>query len=182
MMFKEMSKKQKLQYIWDYYKFHILGVLLLFCIIISGIMRYVNRTEPIIYVALVNIGGSITNDGALTEDYLAQRGNVPKRAEVALYNNLYLTADTSSEYYTYSQASEIKILGTIESKQLDVVIANKEAFDAFTEQDFFSETAEITGSAIIRSYGFTEPVYAGIIKNTPRPKEAKAYMSYLSKR
>ena len=101
---------------------------------------------------------------------------------MALYNNLYLTADTSSEYYTYSQASEIKILGTIESKQLDVVIANKEAFDAFTEQDFFSETAEVTDSAIIRSYGFTEPVYAGIIKNTPRPEEAKAYMSYLSKR
>ena len=178
---REMNTKQKLQYIWDYYKLPILGVLILLYIIVYGIFRYAARTEPVLYVGLVNVGGSIAEDPALTSGFLSHQGGYGKRAEVVLFRNLYLTADPKSEYYSYSQASEIKILGNIEAKTLDVVIVNKEAFDAFKEQDFFSETAEITDGELIRSYGFTEPVYCGIIKNTPRPEVAEAYFEYLSK-
>lgn len=181
MTFHEMNKKQKLAYIFDYYKLHILGVLILLYIIGYGIFRFSTRTEPILYVALVNVGGSIMEDGVLTDGYLSDRGTKSAREEVVLLGNLYLTSDATNEYYSFSQASEIKILGSIDTQKLDVVIANKEAFDAFKEQDFISESAEVTDSALLKSYGFSEPLYAGIIKNTPRPKEAGAYLSYLSR-
>ncbi len=185
MNFHEMDKGQKLQYIWDYYKLPIFGVLLLLYIAGYGIFRYATRTEPILYTALVNVGGSIAEDGTLTTDFLAVKNNsatgeeLSDRAGVVLLKNLYLTADITSEQYAYSEASEVKILSMIEAKKLDVVIVNKEAYDAFTKQGFFGETIELTGSPILKGYSSSEPVYAGIIKNTPRLKEAEAYLIYL---
>lgn len=179
MNFHEMDKRKKLQYIFDYYKLPILGVLILIYIAGYGIFRFATRTDPILYVALVNVGGSISDTGVLTDGYLATKGTDTGRMEVVLLPNLYLTSDTSSEYYTYSEASEVKILGSIDAEKLDVVIANKEAFDAFEEQGFISESNEITDSPLLKEFGFSEPVYAGIIKNTPRPDEAGAYLSYL---
>ena len=53
-----------------------------------------------------------------------------------LYRNLYLTDDPSSEVYTYVQASQMKILGTIEAREMDIVFMDKEAFDAFAQNGF----------------------------------------------
>ena len=181
MKFRELTKKQKMKYLWDYYKLPIFGALVGIYILLFLLFRFLNRTEPVVYVALVNVSGSIAEDGSLTSGYLDTREALPEKAEVVLYKNLYLTADEGSEFFVYSEASEMKLIGSIRAKKLDVVIADQEAFEAFREQGYLAETARISESALLKSYGYTDPIYAGIIRNTPRPEEAGKYLSYLKK-
>ena len=53
--FKQLSAKQKLQYIWDYYKIHIIVTVVLICAIFS-IVKTVKRTGAVdLYIAYVNV-------------------------------------------------------------------------------------------------------------------------------
>ena len=124
----------------------------------------------------------------------------------------------------------MKILGLIDGELLDVVLMNREAFDAFSQNGYLHDLAEILPQAddslyetvrpdlianliilednavehqldasipyeavteehyygidlsrtqLISAAGFTEPVYLGIIANTPRLDSAAAYIRYL---
>ncbi|MGX8686577.1 MAG: hypothetical protein ACSW8K_02080, partial [bacterium] len=49
---------------------------------------------------------------------------------------LFLTSDSSGDYHEYVYASRLKILASIEAGNLDLVIGDGEALDAFAGQGF----------------------------------------------
>ena len=52
---KEMSRQDKLWYIWEYYKFHIAAVIgVIFLIYIIGTSIYNSTKETMVYCAVVN--------------------------------------------------------------------------------------------------------------------------------
>lgn len=227
---KTLKGKTKMQYIWDYYKLPlaVFGILLY---IVSYILygRFTQK-ESILYTALinVNIGEDLTNE--LGRNFLNFMNLNPAKSKLELYTGLYLTEDELNENHQYTYASRMKILAIIDGELLDVVLMNKEAFDAFSQNGYlydieklllqtdsgFYDTikpdlvpnivilednqedllfdASISYHAVIEEhyYGvnlsrtklignasFSEPVYFGIIANSPRTDSAMDYLKYL---
>lgn len=138
----ELSFKGKLRYIWDYYKLHMVIAIVLIYICGYFIYGKVTHRDMILYSAAVNVGDTEELQTYLKDDFLTAEKIDPKKEDMTLYHGLYLTTDTESEYYGYSYASEMKIIGALEAKQLDVVIMDREAFDAFSANGYLEDLSD----------------------------------------
>ena len=65
------------------------------------------------------------------------------KKELKLYTGLYLTDNPDSPNYEYTYASRIKTVASIDDEKLDVVLMNKEAFDAFSQNGYLYNMEEL---------------------------------------
>ncbi len=216
---KELKGKARLIQIWDYYKVPIFLILLVIYIVGYGWYRHVTVKTPLLYMGLVNVSVGEDLHRTLCEDFVATTEYPEKKYSVQTYDNLILTEYISDKDQAYVHASQMKILASIDGEMLDIVLMNKEAFDAFSqngylvnmeeflqEQDpslsetltpfleenieilsdnssevmadrsipYVSETTsykmgiDLSGCRAFSEAGFTEPVYMGVLRNTPR--------------
>ena len=141
----------KVQYLFDYYKFPLvlLGIAL-YCVIYI-ILRNANAQDIGLYVGLVNFAPSDELVRVLGEDYM-EDANYPEGKSLYLYRNLFLSADADSEYHAYSYATRMKILGALDAEKLDVVLMDRESFDAFSQNGYLADLSLLRDS----SEGFAE--------------------------
>ena len=140
----------KIQYIWDYYKLPIF--LICVCVYVAGYVawRNVNSEYPQLYLAYVNVEAGETLDRQLTTDFIDYLRPAQKNSVVRAIRSLALTDNLQEVDGSYVYASQVKILSAIENKQMDVVIMNREAFDAFSQNGFlinldtFAEAQNLT--------------------------------------
>lgn len=160
---QSLHGKKKLQYIWDYFKLPlaVLGIFLYVIIYIA--YRNLTNKDPVLYTALVNINPEETLTAQLSENFLAAKGINASRNRLQLYTGLYLTDDESNAYHEYTYASRMKILASIDGELLDVVLMNKEAFDAFSQNGYLCNIDELLSE---KTPAFYEDVKPFIVKNT----------------
>lgn len=227
---RRLKGLKKLQYLWDYYKLHFgIGCVILY---ILGYMLhgYFTQKDPLLYAAFINVvpGEALTEK--LSSGFMTSRDLDEKKYEFHLSAGLYLSSDEDNPYHEYTYASRIKILGAIDSKTLDIVLLDQEAYDMFSQNGYLynmetllseadpalyeycrellrenieilednaeeaaldssvcytaetkkSPTAlDISQTPLLKEAGFTEPVYLGVIRNTPRKETAAEYIRYL---
>ncbi len=229
---KTLKGRTKIQYIWDYYKLPLAVLVILLYILTYNLYNHFTYKERILYTALVNVNAGETLTEGLCGDFLDFTNLNPSTYKIELYTGLYLTDDELNEYHQYTYASRMKILATIDGELLDVVLMNKEAFDAFSQNGYLYDLEELLNrtdpglygaikqdlavniailednqeelifdasasyhavteehnygidlsqTRLIESAGFGEPVYFGIIANSPRTDIAVEYLKYLYK-
>ncbi len=141
--FHNLRGKKKIQYIWDYYKFHlfILGIFLY----IAAYFLYgqITHKDVVLYTALVNVSAGEDLMEDLNRHFLESQNMDTGKYECYLYPGLYLTDDENNPWHEYTYASRIKILAAIDGEQLDVVLMNKEAFDAFAQNGYLCDLDEL---------------------------------------
>ena len=147
--FRQLTRAQKLEHIWIYYKVPIFFIVLALGILVSGLYRAATEKEPVMYLACVNVSIGEDLEARLTEDYLTYRGLNPKRNEVRLYRNLYLSDDPAASDHEYAYASRMKLLATINSKQLDLVLMNREAYDLCSASGYLLDLTNLVDSACL---------------------------------
>lgn len=218
-----MTFKERLQYIWDYYKIPILSATIVVLIAVSILHSILSRRDASLYLAPINIVSDAYSDGQLKDDF-------PGGKTVEIYSGLYLTADPASEFHQYSYASRIKLLGAINDEKLDIVLMNQEAFDSFSANGYLLDLSEflakypaedlsfiqpylidntvilednhtdvllddsipyqakmrsapfglsLSPTAFYQNAGFSDPLYLGVIANSPRLDVVIAYMEWL---
>lgn len=133
---KTLKGKAKLQYIWDYYKLPLVIVAILLYVIFYILYNHFTEKERVLYTALVNVNAGETLIKGLHDDFLDYLNLNPSQNQLELYTGLYLTDDDQNAYYQYTYASRIKILAMIDGELLDVVLMNREAFDAFSQNGY----------------------------------------------
>jgi hypothetical protein len=203
----ELHGRKKLEYLVDYYKFPFIVACILIYIVGYTIHGHFAKKQIVIYEAGVNVTFGENLEHALGDSFIDYLNVSPKKNTYTLYKDLYLTADTSSTYYEYTYASKIKILAAIDAKQLDVVIMDKEAYDAFSEQGYLCDLNEllyssdellyeslsdyliendgvlngidVTKLTVFGEASFDDNVYMGVIENSPRKEIAVNYLHYL---
>ena len=148
-MFRQLSRAKKLEHIWLYYKAPILLTILALGILISGVYRAATQKEPVVYLACVNVSAGRDMEARLTEDYLTCRGLNPKRTEVRLYRDLYLSDDPAAVDHEFAYASRMKLLATINSRQLDLVLMNREAYDLCSASGYLLDLSNMVDSAFL---------------------------------
>ncbi|MBO5618023.1 MAG: hypothetical protein J6M63_00260 [Pseudobutyrivibrio sp.] len=181
--FKQLSAKQKLQYIWDYYKIHIIVTVVLICAIFS-IVKTVKRAGAVdLYIAYVNVAV----DNKVTDALSGSSGLI-----VSSYKDLLITENPSGENLEYAYASSMKLMSAISADKLDVIIGDSYAMSYANGaeylvdiEDFVSANnpqlldklkplfllddngkayaIDISGFAPFKSAGYSEPIYLGIV-------------------
>ena len=144
--FRRMRPYKKIEYILSYYKAILIPGILLLILLGSGIHRHLTQKTPVLYLAALNTTwGSVLND-SLTTDYLTSRGYDPKKQEVYEYLDLYLSNDASAENHSLAYASQMKLLGSIDAEQLDIVLMNREAYDILSQSGVLLELSSLRDS------------------------------------
>jgi hypothetical protein len=85
-------------------------------------------------------------ESELTECYLTDRGYDPNRAQLLLYRDLYMSNNPSAENHEYAYASGMKIMATIHSKELDLVLMNREAYDLCSGSGYLMDLGNVISS------------------------------------
>ena len=140
---KQLHGKQKIQYIWDYYKFPIFVCFIFLYIIGYTAYRQFSKKDTVLYAGLINISASEQLNTQLGNGFLASMDGNISQEMVQLYTGLYLTNDPDSSGHAYTYASRIKILAAIDGEQLDVVFMDKESFDAFSQKGYLCNLTQL---------------------------------------
>jgi hypothetical protein len=130
-----MSKKEKMKYIWEYYKYHIVGTLVGIGIIVSIASGMMNQQQSIIGVTIM---GKYVDSDKLTE-LQNQAGNDlikdnPKNKKIIRHDFLTVTDNPMDQY---TRASKDKITLTVSSKELDILIIDKASYDSYVKLGMF---------------------------------------------
>ena len=115
---KGMGTGKKIQYIWMYYKIHMLCVLL----VIGGVCLGVNiyrhaQMKTVLSIAVVNAGNY--DSEKVEEDVLKTLGTEDKYAEVSVAQNL-MTDETGEDFDYYAR---IAYVTEIQSATVDILIS-----------------------------------------------------------
>ena len=145
-----MSLPQRLDHIFEYYKFPL--VLILIAVVAVGSVLYyrLTRKEALLYVACANFSAGDALDSALGEGYLRAVGVDPGKNEVRMYRNLYLSQDASAQNHEYAYASRLKVLAAMANGQLDVMLMNREAYDIMSAGGYLLPLEGRLGDALER--------------------------------
>lgn len=133
------SLKEKLDYIWYYYKFHMLAILILLVFVFSYISAQINRQDP--YCNITYIGNSIN-----AEELVPVKDNLNN---VVLNNdeNLVINFDYifTDDKVGAGLAMEQKLQVNIAAGQIDIAIVNKEFFEKNFPYDMFLNLESLDG-------------------------------------
>ena len=154
---KTLHGPQKIRYIWDYYKLPIVVLCILLYILGYSLYGHFTHKEKILYTALVNVSASDSLTEQLSTGFLDSLDQDTSKTTMQLYTGLYLTDDETNPYHEYTYASRMKILASIDGKQLDVFLMNKEAFDAFSQNGYLCDLEELLSSEDVDLYNRLKP-------------------------
>lgn len=147
----------RIRYIWDYYKLPIVIACILLYIAGYSVYRHFTHKDVFLYTALVNVAAGENLTAKLNDGFLATEQVDTSKNELRFYSDWYLTDDPASEYHEYTYATRMKVLAAIDGEQLDVVLMNQEAFDAFAQNGYLCNLEELLKQEDAELYSALQP-------------------------
>lgn len=145
--FRSMSLAEKAEYVLAYYKLPI--VLALIALVAAGsVLRYqLTHKDPLLYLAYVNVAIPEERDESLAGELLARLEGNPASQEIYRYRDLYVSEAEQSADHRYSYASNLKLLGAMDSESLDVVLMNEDAHRLLSAGGYLMDLDEALASS-----------------------------------
>ena len=143
--FRRMEPKEKLGYILSYYWWAILLAVFAAVILGSVIHGQLTKKQTVIYAACLNMAVGSDLEETLREGYLRFSGADPKKNDVLIYRNMYISEDPMEADHQVAYASRMKLMAVINGKLLDLVLMNREAYDVLSSADYLLDLKELSG-------------------------------------
>ncbi len=109
--FKALSSKAKVQYIWDYYRLHILSVIVIGGIVIGLTYHFVSYRKPILSVIMINVQTTSENADASFDEFSDTAGYDKKQQPIDVSTNLQFPE--SSDAASASSYEDYMVLSTM---------------------------------------------------------------------
>ena len=155
-----MTLPQRLDHIFEYYKFPLV-LTLIAAVALGSVLYYrLTRKEALLYVGCANISVGETLDRELGEGFTKDIGKNPSKSEVRLYRNLYLSRDATVQNHEYAYASQLKVMAAMANGQLDVLLMNREAYDIMSAGGYLRPLTDLPDA------GLNERLSDRLIENT----------------
>lgn len=139
--FKAMSWPRRIDYVFTYFKLPLALVTVALVAIGSVVHWQLTHKEVVLYTAYANVSIEEGMDGSLTEGFVRSLGEDTRTHEVRCYRALYLSDEASPSNHEYAYASRLKVLASIDARELDVVLMNQEAYDVFSHNGYLLDLA-----------------------------------------
>lgn len=189
---RNMSWGKRLPYLWTYYKYWLLGLIIVGVFLWFGITVYRNAQKTEL-LSIVVMDARMENDEGeeqLQSDLLKAIGTGNKNEIIAMDT----TVSSGDDY-----ASVIKRTTALETGTSDVLVCGESAYDQYEEKELFLDWKEVLGSdyekyeayivdgkldlsssQVWEKYGLTayEPVYMGALAGTDNRENIKKMAEY----
>lgn len=120
---KEKPKEERWSYFWDYYKWHVVAVVVAIAILIQGVVGIVNRKDVVFSGILLNCIISIDDDDFL-QGFYDYAGIDAATQQAAFYSDITLTDKNTKNDINAFQ----RIMAGIATKDTDFVVGQPENF------------------------------------------------------
>ena len=155
-----MTLPQRLDHIFEYYKFPLV-LTLIAAVALGSVLYYrLTRKEALLYVGCANISVGETLDAELSEGFVRAVSERPRKSEVRLYRGLYLSRDATVQNHEYAYASQLKVMAAMANRQLDVLLMNREAYDIMSAGGYLRPLTDLPDA------GLNERLSDRLIENT----------------
>ena len=95
---------------------------------------------------------------------------------------MYLADDPAPENHQYGYASKLKLMAAntvvLEGNAVEYTLTEASRYQADTKE--VTNGLEISAFPMFQAAGFSEPVYLGVIANSPRISTVMQYIAYLT--
>lgn len=144
---KNMSFQDKLWYIWEYYKFHIGGVILaIIAVNVIATSAYNSTIHPGLYCIIINNQSAEELDISILEQDFHDLMGFGKKEPVYAESMFISYGDNATEY---SYASMAKLSALVASKDLDILMADQESTDHYSSLDGLADLKQLLPSDIL---------------------------------
>ncbi len=143
MNFKELSFPKKIEYIWEYYKIHIISVISVVALGIWLVNRLVLNPPPEVCMGIAIYGPYVQTDKiAELNNYLNEKLIPPDVNETIETVNFFFTEDTEAEDVVQDADMKNKFYTYLYSMQLDLLILNEEEFKSCIKAEFLTPVTD----------------------------------------
>ncbi|MCC8049188.1 MAG: hypothetical protein LIP10_00820 [Clostridiales bacterium] len=204
---KLLSWKDRLIYVWDYYKPQMAGILAVIFVIYLGVTIYHNlQIDTIFSVYMVNCDSYTVDDEALLADFTDYAGGLEDNEEIVIDTSVFLDEDDSS----YSYAYQMKFTAVLTAKMVDVILADPDTMEEYAAYSYFIDLRDIlteeqlaewsellvyledqdgesapyaidlTGTAVADEYGlYDDTVYGAVVINGENIEMAPTFFDWM---
>lgn len=158
---KGMGTAGKLQYIWMYYKVHMLCVLLAIGAVCLGINLYQHaRMETVLSIAVVDAGDFKASE--VESDILDILNTDNKYAQVSVAQNL-ITDETGADFDYYARMAYVT---EIQSATIDILVMPKELYEHEKDSEMYADLRELFGDEVFETLGAADDQHLEIEEST----------------
>lgn len=182
--FKQLTKKEKVEHIWEYYRFHIIGTIVGVFFMVNLLVTIFGPKPPEPAANLVIVGGYVGNEEKV-DKFKSDIANIIDEGENGTVD-LNILSVNWEEHSELTMAMEQKFMIMFQTKELDVLILEREKFDTYVKNlestlyqplETIPELAEILAANednLVRCKFLddeTEKVYGLFVKDNIKLKE-----------
>ena len=196
--FKALSNKAKVQYIWDYYKLHILFGGVIAAIVIGLGYHFITYRKPVLSVIMINVQTTSENAEAAFDEFSDAAGYDKKQQPIDVSANLQFSDDpnATTDYNDYMVLStmigaggEDLFFGTgsagtvVEDYYEDDVLEKYKDHLIYSTDDGESESypcaIELTDNRWIQKYGIYDSCYFGVFSRSEQKDYYTKFADFL---
>lgn len=145
--FKAMSARTKVEYVWDYYKWHIIGAVTAAAALFSTVRHFVTYQEPALSVIMIN-SSSMDTDGDGFDEFLEAYGHNPEEEWIALSTNIFFSEDSAAESVTSIQL----LAAMVAAGDQDLFFGAGDIYLDYADQGALTDLSEVLPSDILEQY------------------------------
>lgn len=145
---KQEPFKKRMQYFWDYHKWHVIGGTFLLCCTISLIYSSLTGKETAFMLALIDCNSNEAAVSEYKEELTELFGIDTATQEVVLDNSYFLSGmDT-----TYASSGEVFYMRIV-AKELHAVLSPEDVFNRYVQNDIYQDISKLLSQEQLEYYG-----------------------------
>ena len=144
------SFKEKLSYIFYYYKWHMLGLLILAIFVGSFIKSMSEYRDPYLQIAIVNAAQTADFDTPIREYELTT--DIDKDKEEMRYDSSYVfMTGNGSNGFDVQQVE--KLFAATSAGMLDLIICDEQSYEWISQMGYFKDLGDVLSKEELTRYG-----------------------------
>lgn len=136
---KQKSFKYKLQYFLDYYKWHVIGGIVLIVCVVSLVNSALSRKECVFYGAFIN-AYQTPDCEAFREEFAASAGIDLEKSDVMFDTNLYIS-NSSHDQATVNASQRLMVY--VAAGDVNVMAGGPAIMNQYAYNEFFQDLRQV---------------------------------------
>jgi len=162
-VFQNGTTREKLEYLWDYYKWHFLILILVLSFVISMIYNHATKKEYVLQGYFLNTYSSEDYSTELTEDYLKEFPIDTQKQDILINTSFYYDLVNSADYTSY-QTLQV-FTAKISAGEVDFIVADVDTMEQLAYNEVFYNLSDVLTAEQMSKYESNFLYYDNVLMN-----------------
>lgn len=150
--FKALSKKAKMEYIWDYYRLPIFAVIAVVAFLLYTIHHYATYREPLLNVIMINTSNTSEAAADGFDEFLEACGYDSAKYPISLASGFYFSEGETGEAASLSYTSRQALTAMIAAGSQDLFFGTGDVYLSYAKQGALLDLSTVLPSKLLDNY------------------------------